>query len=318
MLFYHLFFMKQNVEQCSSFFYINGVGLVNYISRMANPVPIFMMLSGYGLYAVYKKGDKHRWSRLLKLMIHYWIILLIFVSIGLFLYPNKYPGSISNIISNITAFHTTYNGEHWFIFPYILLAISSPFIFKACDKYNISYVLGISFILYLGSCFLISRYGDRYLFTNMLVYHPVLYCSLLFDFILGAIACKCGWLNRSNNKILRQWAWGILLSLCIIRCLFTTGAFHNLFLFAFIWIWQQTTRPKWIDKTLAHLGKHSMNMWLIHTFFCYYLFHDWIYGFKYPLVIFTVLIIVSYVSSHIINLIYLLLFSRLVKTTHIK
>ena len=28
------------------------------------------------------------------------------------------------------------------------------------------------------------------------------------------------------------------------------------------------------------MGKHSTNIWLVHTFFCYYYFHDFIYGFK--------------------------------------
>ena len=38
-------------------------------------------------------------------------------------------------------------------------------------------------------------------------------------------------------------------------------------------------------------------MWLTHSFFCYHLFHDFIYGFKYPLAIYIVLIVISYVVS---------------------
>jgi len=38
-------------------------------------------------------------------------------------------------------------------------------------------------------------------------------------------------------------------------------------------------------------------MWMTHSFFCYHLFHDFIYGFKYPLVIYIVLIVISYVVS---------------------
>ena len=38
-------------------------------------------------------------------------------------------------------------------------------------------------------------------------------------------------------------------------------------------------------------------MWLTHSFFCYHIFHDFIYGFKYPLVIYIVLIVISYVVS---------------------
>ena len=303
MLFVHLFNMKQNVDLCTHLVHINGIGIVHYMSRMAGPVPFFIILSGYGLYAVYKKGDKHRWTRLAKLMIHYWLILLIFVSIGHFIHPTNYPGSFLNVLCNITAFYTTYNGEHWFLFPYLLLAISSPFLFKACDKYKTSWILIFTYFLYLTSCFIISRYGDRYLYTNMLAYHPILYGSLLFNFILGVLACKHEWLKK--RKIFScNLAWLTLIGLCILRCFFTTGAFHNLFAFTFIFLWQQTRRPSWINNILIHLGNHSMNMWLIHTFFCYYFFHDWIYGFKYPLLIYLVLILISYLSSHIINFIY--------------
>lgn len=271
---------------------------------MANPVPFFIILSGYGLYAVYKKGDQHRWSRLRNLVLHYWLILLVFVTLGHFIKPSVYPGDISTVIYNLTGFWTTYNGEHWFIFPYLLLAISSPLLCKVCDKYKAYLVLGISYVLYLATCYMIIRFGDQYLFTHMLAYHPILYGSLIFNFLLGALASKNGWLNKTNRILSSSLAWALLLGLCILRCLFATGAFHNLFVFAFIWLWLQTVRPVWLDNTLMHLGSHSMNMWLIHTFFCYYLFHDWIYSFKYPLLIYTVLFVLTYLSSRIINFIY--------------
>lgn len=304
MLFLHLFNQHGEISNYHALIYCGEEPLVYILTRMANPVPIFVILSGYGLYAVYLKGDQHRWSRLRKLFFHYWIILLVFVTIGHFIQPMKYPGSITSIIENITAYNTTYNGEHWFLFPYTMLAITSPLIFIICDKYKTIYVLSLSFIIYLGSCYLISRYGNSYLFTHMLAYHPILYSSLLFNFILGSLACKNNWLKKSVSPYITRYAWIVLIGLCILRCCMTTGAIHNLFLFSLMWLFLQAKHSGWIDKTLAHLGKHSMNMWLIHTFFCYYLFHDWIYGFKYPLLIFLVLVAMSYMSSHIINLIY--------------
>lgn len=242
-------------------------------------------------------------------MSHYWLILVLFVTIGAFLFPNIYPGNWVKILENFTAYYTTYNGEHWFLFPYILLAITSPYLFKICDKYKSWMVLLISYFFYLGSCFCISRYGSAYLYTHMFAYHPILYMSMVFSFLLGAIAYKKQWLKCINNSLLTTIAWGILIILCFLRCCIDTGAFHNLYVFAFIWIWLQTPRATWVKIFLSHLGKHSMNMWLIHSFFCYYLFHDWIYSFKYPLLIFIVLIVVSYLSSIVVNYIYDLVYS---------
>ena len=44
-----------------------------------------------------------------------------------------------------------------------------------------------------------------------------------------------------------------------------------------------------------------MIVWFSHTFFSYYLFHDVIYGFKYPLVIFMVLMVISLLEGGIIR-----------------
>lgn len=308
MLFLHLFNQEHEVALCSNSIYINGVALVHLMTRMANPVPFFVILSGYGLYASYSMGGVNRqWSRLFNLMSHYWLILVIFVTIGFFRFPNIYPGNWVNILENFTAFYTTYNAEHWFLFPYVLLTITSPWLFKICDKHKTWIILLVSYFLYLCSCFLISRYGAAYLYIHMLAYHPILYLSLLFNFLLGAMAYKHQWLKKLNNRYLSKMSWGLLILLCVLRCCIDTGAFHNLYVFAFIWIWLQTPRATCTNTFLAHLGKHSMNMWLIHSFFCYYLFHDWIYGFKYPILIFIVLVIVSYLSSCLVNGVYSLL-----------
>ena len=307
MLFLHLFNQEQEVAHCTNFLFVNGVPLVHIITRMANPVPFFVILSGYGLYATYKKGDKHRWSRLFRLLSHYWLILIVFVTIGHFISPAIYPGNWIKILENLTSFYTSYNGEHWFLFPYLLLTITSPLLFRLCDKMNVTIVLAGSYVLYLGTCFIISRYGERYLYTHMWAYHPILYGSMLFNFLLGALAYKHGWLTQGLFPKLASWSWILLVGLCILRCFLTTGAFHNLYVFMFIMLWLQTSRTPWVKRLFAHIGEHSMNIWFIHSFFCYYLFHDWIYGFRYPLLIYFVLIVVSYLSSILINLLYSLI-----------
>lgn len=52
---------------------------------------------------------------------------------------------------------------------------------------------------------------------------------------------------------------------------------------------------------LGQLGDKSMDMWMIHTWFSSYLFHDFIYGFRYPVLIFVVLAIVSYLSATVVE-----------------
>lgn len=304
MLFLHLFNHEQEVALCVNTVSVNGIALVHLMTRMTNPVPFFVILSGYGLYASYLNGGGARWSRLFNLISHYWLILVIFVTIGAFRFPHVYPGNWVKILENLTAYNTTYNAEHWFLFPYMLLFLTSSFLFKICDKFKSWVVLLVSYLLYLVTCFVISRYGRIYFYSHMFAYHPILYMSLLFNFLLGAMAYKNQWLKNINNHLLTKVSWGLLFLLCFLRCSLNTGAFHNLYVFIFIWIWLQLPRVALINTCLVSLGKHSMNMWLIHTFFCYYLFHDWIYSFRYPFLIYIVLIMVSYLSSMIVNYVY--------------
>lgn len=310
MLFLHLFNQQYNVALCTTYLCIGDTPLLKYLVRAANPVSFFLILGGYGMYCVWQKGDKHRWLRIWKLMLHYWIVLLVFVGIGHFMFPDRYPGGWLKVLGNVTAFDTSYNGEMWFLFPYVCLTLLSPWLFKICERFRVRYVLMVTFVISLGTSFIISRYGDQYLYCNMWLYNPFLIVHLSFTFLLGAIAAKCEVFEHQYFKPvlkgdlegLRYWI--ALLTLVAFRCYFDTSAFHTLYAFAFIYLFLHASRWGWLDKVLEQLGNKSMDMWMIHSWFCYYLFHDWIYGFRYPLLIFVVLVLVSYLCSLIIEKVY--------------
>ncbi len=61
------------------------------------------------------------------------------------------------------------------------------------------------------------------------------------------------------------------------------------------------------------MGRHSTNIWLIHAFFCWYYFDDLIYGLKYPVLIYIVTLVLSLISSFIVNKVYMLLFDKIYK-----
>ena len=70
-------------------------------------------------------------------------------------------------------------------------------------------------------------------------------------------------------------------------------------------------RPKWLDSVMFYLGKNSTTLWFIHTFICYYLFHDIIYALKFPLLIFMVLISVSLILAYLFDMIHLYCWKKL-------
>ncbi len=200
MLFLHLFNGSNLTEVCEPLLFIGYTPLVHIISKACNPVGIFLMLSGYGLSYTYYRGKlsiNGQERRLLKLYIHYWIILLIFVSIGSFVRPEKYPGSLSDIIMNFTSISNSYNSETWFLFPYALLSLTSVWIFKCIDKLGCVKSIIITWILYMISCYITSRYiAVNKAYTEWYTY-IITYFNVLFSFV--NINCnKLLYFKRSN------------------------------------------------------------------------------------------------------------------------
>lgn len=309
MVFLHLFNHIAEVERCSNFLTMGDVPLVHWLTRAANPVPFYLFLSGYGLYYTWSSGKEIKpWNRCLKLYQIYWISLLVMVGLGYFVKPAIYPGSFFRIFENATGWNTSYNAEAWFLFPYILLVLTAKWIFPWVKRIKGTIIAGIGYALYLAMAYIISkasRSGDEWLFTNMWAYHPILYFECLCSFLLGAIACKNyndippAWLIRMTNQ---GWKIVILLViLIVIRCIINTDACSPIFAFLVIMLLSRIHWVKWLKKELLLFGKHSLGMWLTHSYFCYYLFHDFIYGFKYPLIIYLVTIGCSLCASYVVQ-----------------
>lgn len=75
-------------------------------------------------------------------------------------------------------------------------------------------------------------------------------------------------------------------------------------------------KSPYVESFFMLMGKHSTNIWLVHTFFCYYYFHDFIYGLKYPILIYILTLGLSVISSVVINKLYQLLFGKISSYIH--
>lgn len=304
MLYLHLFNQLPNVELCQNYLFVGDLPLAYVLSRATNPVAFFLIFSGYGLYTVTRKNHGYNvLKKIRNLYLHYWITLLIFIPLGAWVVGvHRYPGSLANVISNVTAWHTTWNGEIWFFFPYMLLALTSKQIFKVMDSMNPYLYFGTTLLLALTTGFCISRYGATFLYHNQLAYMPVLYLSLLFSFSLGAGLAKYNLFKKC--KFGGGTALALLLLLVTLRCCFSTGAFHSMYAVLFVVLFLKLNRPSFVDSFLMEMGRRSTSMWFVHTYFAYYLFHDFIYGFKYPLLIFFVLLACSYLTAIVVDKVY--------------
>ena len=303
MLFYHLFGISELNEMCSPWIYINGRALVFYLSDACYPVPFFLILSGYGLTYVYRKQQlkvRHQLKRLLKLYIHYWIVLLIFVSFGHFIHPEVYPNDLPHIIGNITAIRCNYNGEVWFLFPYALLSLSSVFLIPFIDQLRTKLSVITAVIVY-AALFVMAKYFAPYIPENIILntigLQIYFYVILLFYFVLGIVLFRLLENTERIHKLNGKLCVALLITLVILKSMFKVTIADGIYAFLFIILFLNIHVPEWLQKIFKALGRRSMLMWMTHTFFCVYLFQDFIYGFKYPLIIFLVLVVVSYLTA---------------------
>lgn len=203
MLFLHLFINKEVDCTLNAWFYIDSIPLCYWLTKFASIcVSLYMFLSGYGLYIVYKSRSKmHNVRRVMVLWGNVVLVAILF-----------YPWSIAHphlnwtfdamgVISTLTGFHP-YNGEWWFLFPWIIICICSKKILGVLDRYGkvkkIVWAIFIWFVLRLG--IYLSGGTDNWLDGPMrLLYEIEVVIILLLPFLLGAVCAKYGVLKYFNG-----------------------------------------------------------------------------------------------------------------------
>ena len=296
MIFLHLF-IDNKTERCVNLLYIGDVPLVKWLTNACNTVGSFVLLSGYGLaYTFEKRGLDflQQVKRILKLYMHYWVILITFIVIGCFLYADIYPGSLDRILLNMTGLKSDYNYEMWFLLPYTLIALTSKYIIKTIEKIGYVRSLLITAVINVGACYVISRH----LFDFLADYHLgviINYLQFLYQFTVGVT------LYRSQFEV--KWQLPLWLNLLIMTTAIAFVATINIsityivYVPLMIFLFNQLSYPKWLEKVLIELGKKSMAMWMIHTWLCTYLFKDEVYSLKYPMLILITVVLLSYLLA---------------------
>ena len=209
-----------------------------------------------------------------------------------------YNFDFPHIIGNVTAIKCNYNGEVWFLFPYALLSLSSPFTINYIYNLHKKKVIIITILSYI-LLFISVKFLYEILIDNIILKTIILqyyyYIILLFYFTLGILLYKLLECNiQSPQSIYYIFP---LIGLMVIKSMFKITIVDGIYAFVFILIFLKLPLHPYIKNTLIKLGHRSMPIWLTHTFFCVYLFSDFIYGFKYPIIIFIALVIMTYLSA---------------------
>ena len=285
---------------------VQGVPLAQWLSGAVSPVGLYLFISGYGLYFSRKTAARGGKFRILKLYKLYWLTLLVFLPIACWLNPDRYTGGWVTALENISAFRATWNEEAWFLFPYVLLALTSKWIFATLDRWGCRKTIAACGVLYYISIFLIKMYFKSFFFHHYAVYHMAIYFDCLFMFIVGAVFCKCAereWTGfAARTFALPQYALVILffmvyLTACAIGHRAVLGPFFQT---ALILLFIRINWRGMAKKALRLLGHYSTVVWLIHTWICYYCFKPFIYSLHYPLLMLAATLAASIGIGHAI------------------
>lgn len=320
MVFLHLFNRAENVDLCNNSVYLFDIPLTSQLAKFAEIcVPLYLFLSGYGLYILYLKSDNIKpLRRIFKLYLNFWTVFIVFIPLGCFLKPDQYPGDLLDFLENVTAWRTSYNWEWWFIFPYIILLSITNMLFKYVRKYGFWSIVVSSSLIYVVSYLCISFYKS-YLLENYLIFIIVESFEMMCSFVWGALFVKYDILGKIDRTFNFKSCYGtivgilVIIGLILIRSIIPIHATRIVFMIAFVCSFMLFKRNSKINVFFVNIGQKSTVIWLIHTFFCYYFFHDFIYSFKYPIVIFVVTFSLSYVSALFIDNLYQRVWNKLSK-----
>ena len=297
-------FRDSNILDLYTDFTVFGEKCSFFITRCTHAVDIFLMLSGFGLYFIYKKkGEIDFFRRAKRLYFIFLIPFCIFVPLGCWLRPDIYPGSWMEFLQNITTWHTTYNGTWWFLFPYFVFLLYSNYLFKLIDRHGL---IALLLSLALGTVAYGVKWAEAHQYIT--VYYWMHQCLDIIIFpipiTIGACINKYAIIDKAKAYVGDRHYLTVIALICVLAIRLSTDFDFGLKWFyaaAIIILYSLLPKHPRVSAFLEQLGKHATTMWLVHAFFIWYLFTDYIYALKYSILIYLVVVILSYLVALVLD-----------------
>lgn len=259
-------------------------------------VSLFYFLGGYGTYLSCRGKRFDLVGKLKRLYLSYWKVFLIFIPIA-FLFFSRQEACCEQAdlcarfasfnwrecLSNFFGATDSYNSEWWFLFSYAVALFTFPFIRAVIERntagVNVFIVVMVSILICnvsgaLGNVEALGRLNSNYFYVTLFRQNAPFAAA----FWMGVVVAKDGlldWLrdglekNRLLNPVTDVLAW---LAVIFLRQTAIGNESVDVFFVPVLIVTAMDLlkRTKYAQKLLSALGRQSTNMWLIHTFFCYY------------------------------------------------
>ena len=243
-------------------------------------VAIFVILSGYGLNESYKRWVESDFAfvknHLFKLMKQFWFIFLIFVPLGFVCGASPidvYGRGLKGICYALTDFlgmksllnTPTMNQTWWYMEACIVLYILFPLLKKLLAKipvivFAISVIPVIKFGLFNDG----SIDGCREIYW-------------IFPFAVGIFLSEKDFLNKISSSINKHYLLGCSLSITGVIVMTAVRSYFGIiadtvYAISIIVVSKAVfSRIKYINSFMGYLGRHSANIFMMHSFlYCYY------------------------------------------------
>lgn len=324
MLFHHSFREADNLEAYSVIFKpFSQEFVVNLAVYFKICVGLFVFISGYGLYLSIKKlvntpdaynKEYNHWlvNRLISVLAGYWFVVISSNIVcqlldqkvtKVYFSGNIYKGFLSLIVnffglSNLFSLDQL-NGTWWYMSAAVSFVFLTPLLAKILKNYGPVMLL---FICIFVPRFLFIEYNGGSVTL-----------SYVFAYCLGMVFAEYNILGKlksysfTNNKILNKAIKFIIATpLLILSYNLYLNTNPNTFfelkfgiipVFVIYYCYEFIINIPIINPILIFLGKHSMNIFLTHTFIRLIYLKDFIYSFKHFVIIYLVLMALSILLS---------------------
>lgn len=318
LLFYHLFENARRVTDLQVDYRPFSLDSFLLFSSFGNIcVAIFAFLSAYGItkgiMMKEKAGDTVGYGalyqgaivRYLKLTLNF---VIMFLSINLLwfskfnyasLYGNGWQGGLYGLLDATglaSIFNTpTLNDTWWYMELAILIVFVAPLLYLVVKKLRYYTIfLAVLLPVMVELSFDVKRYYFVILFGVLaaaLEWFEKLFAwkaPVWLQAVVGVILLAGSVLFRQNYVVYTEFAYLVDAPIALLFAWFGARVLAEI---------------PGIQQVLAFLGKHSMNMYFVHTFFYMILFQPFVYSFRYAGVIYAVLIAVSLAYSVVLELV---------------
>lgn len=260
-------------------------------------VPIFFFLGGYGLYKRLESGKFSLSDSIISLYKQYWKVFVIFIPIAFCFFSRtgenvNYLTSryvitekdefITELLSNFIGYSCSFNSEWWFFSVYLCLLPLGCLFYTTIENHrsflkDAFILISLSMILYnvfpnLANMEMFSNIDNNIFFKRFF-----LLPDSTITFFEGIVFAKYNALATLKKKLESIPLNKIL---CVIGCatifwcrtyILTQEIADLIYVSFFIAFVSILIDCLAIIKTIfSFLGKHSTNMWYVHSFYCYY------------------------------------------------